>query len=271
MLNFNGEIIKKSEFRLKYDNRGFTYGDSIFDTLKYQNNSIEFIEQHYFRLLASMRMLRMEIPLSFTLDFYKNELKKTVAVNQLEKARVKCTIYRKSGGYYTPTNNSILFLMEVSDLNYQSKEIYKIDIFKDYYVNADLLSTIKTTNRMLNVLSSIFTNENKIDNCILLNHNKHIVEANNANLFLIFQNRIITPPLKDGCINGIMRKKVIESIQQIGDFVFEEKSVSSFDMQKADSVFLTNSIIGIQTVTHFKRKEYNTYLVEMVKKNFNPN
>ncbi|HIE45787.1 MAG TPA: aminotransferase class IV, partial [Flavobacteriaceae bacterium] len=88
-------------------------------------------------------------------------------------------------------------------------------------------------------------------------------------IFLIFGNRIITPPITDGCIKGIARKKVMESIEKAGEFILEEKSVSPFDLQKADSVFLTNSIIDIQTVTNYRKKEYNSYLVDMVKSSFN--
>jgi branched-chain amino acid aminotransferase len=274
VINFNGKLIPKSEFKLDYNNRGFTYGDSIFDTSKFEHGEIQFLEDHYFRLMASMRMLRMKIPITFTQDFFKDEIIKTISKCCLtESARVKFTVFRNFGGYYTPKTDEISYLVEVNELNElvlttPPNNTYLIDIFKDYHINSDLLSTIKTNNRIINVLSSIYTKENNLDNCLLINQNKHIVEANNANIFLIFENRIITPPISDGCIKGIMRKKVIESIHQTGLFILEEKSISPFDLQKADSLFLTNSIIGIQAITNFRKKEYNTYLVDMVKEGF---
>jgi len=269
MLNFNGNLITKLDFKLSFQNRGFTYGDAIFDTSKFINGEIQFVEDHYFRLMASMRMLRMEIPLSFNLEFFKKEIVKTIKPNNLEnQARIKFTVFRNEGGFYTPNTNKISYLVEVNALEIKTKTSYSIDIFKDYHSNTDLLSTIKTNNRIINVISSIYANENHLDNCLLINHNKHIVEASNANIFLIFGNVVVTPPISDGCIKGIMRKKVMESITQIGEFVLEEKSISAFDLQKADSVFLTNSVIGIQTVTNYRKKEYNTYLVEMVKEGF---
>ena len=269
MLNYNGTIIPKSDFTLSFNNRGFTYGDSVFDTSKFINNKIEFLEDHYFRLLASMRMLRMEIPLSFTLDFFENEIRKTLlACNLTQTSRVKFTVFRNDGGLFTPKTNTISYLIETIPLNLTTKQTYKIDLFKDYTVSTDLLNTLKTNNRIINVLSSIFAKENSLDNCLLINQNKNITESSNATVFLIFGNKIYTPPLTDGCIKGIMRKKVIESIQQIGEFVFEEKSLSPFDIQKADSLFLTNSIFGIQTVTNYRKKEFNSYLVDMVKDGF---
>ncbi len=269
MLNFNGKIISKNNFQLNYKNRGFNYGDSIFDTSKYLNNEILFLEDHYFRLMASMRMLRMKIPMNFTLDFFKNEILKTIQANNLtNNARSKFTVFRNEGGLYTPNNNTVSFIIEVEQIKVNNKSNYEIDLFKDYYVNSDLLSTLKTNNRIYNVVASIYAKENNLDNCILLNHDKKVVEANNANIFLIIENKVITPPLSDGCLNGIVRKKIIESIKGIGEFIFEEKSISSFDLQKADSVFLTNSIIDIQTVTKYRNKEYNSYLVDMIKEGF---
>ena len=70
------------------------------------------IEDHYFRLMASMRMLRMEIPMSFTLEFFENELINTVKQNNLENARVRFTVFRKEGGLYNPTTNGISYLIE---------------------------------------------------------------------------------------------------------------------------------------------------------------
>lgn len=270
MLNFNGNIVAKSDFGLAYDNRGFSYGDAIFDTCLSVDNKVQFLEEHYFRLMASMRILRMEIPLSFTQLFFQEEIQKVILANKTSTNifRIKFTVFRDTGGFFTPITNRVSYLIEANESDYIHKETYTIDVFKDYRINADLLSTIKTNNRILNVVSSNYARENNVDNCVLINNNKNIVECNNANIFLIFENRVVTPKNSDGCIKGVMRKKVIESIKKRGDFIIEEKSLSPFDLQKADAVFITNSIIGIQTVTNYKKKEYNTYLVEMVKEGF---
>ena len=69
MINFNGDILDQEKFSLTAENRGFKYGDAVFETIKVVNNKVIFWEDHYFRLMASMRMLRMKIPMSFTLEF----------------------------------------------------------------------------------------------------------------------------------------------------------------------------------------------------------
>ena len=133
---------------------------------------------------------------------------------------------------------------------------YEVELFKDYYVNANKLSTLKTNNKLIHVLGSIYSDEHGYDNCLLLNQNKFVVEALNANIFLVAGNKVKTPPLKDGCLNGIVRKKIIGVLANLGNYAFEEASISPFELQKADELFLTNAIIGIRPITKFRKKEY---------------
>jgi|TARA_B110000971_G_scaffold215423_1_gene248844 branched-chain amino acid aminotransferase len=261
MINFNGELVLKENIKLTIDNRGFKYGDGIFETIKVVNKKVIFWEDHYFRLMASMRMLRMKIPMEFTLEFLEKEVLKTVAV--LEEGisfRVRLNVFRKDGGLYTPKTNSINYLIEASESNYQTKETYEIDVFKDFYNYSGLLSTIKTNNRMLNTLASIYASENDLDNCILVNERKGVVEVANANIFIVKDNVVKTPALTEGCIKGIVRSKVIDILTKNKDFTIEETVISPFEIQKADEVFITNAIMGIQPVTKYKKKFFNTDL-----------
>jgi len=133
-----------------------------------------------------------------------------------------------------------------------------VELFKDFYVTPGLLSTLKTNNKVLNVLGSVYAKENQYDNCLLLNTNKSIVEALNGNLFLVKGNVIKTPPLEDGCLKGIMRKQVLEIIKKIPDYEFEETSISPFELQKADELFVTNVIQGLQPITAYRKKTFTT-------------
>ena len=261
MINFNGELLFKENIKLTTDNRGFKYGDGIFETIKVVHEKVIFWEDHYFRLMASMRMLRMKIPMEFTLEFLEKEILKTVAVLEDGASfRVRLNVFRKDGGLYTPKTNAINYLIEASESNYKTKETYEIDVFKDFYNYSGLLSTIKTNNRMLNTLASIYANENDLDNCILVNERKGVVEVANANIFIVKNNIVKTPALTEGCIKGVVRSKVIDLLIKNKDFTIEETVISPFEIQKADEVFITNAIMGIQAVTKYKKKSFNTDL-----------
>ena len=255
MVNFNGELLFEEHVSLSINNRGFLYGDAVFETLKVSKHKVVFAEDHYFRLMASMRMLRMKIPMEFTLEFMEEEILRTVKVqDESENYRVRLSVFRNEGGYYTPEQNTMSYLIKAETLDITGKEEYKIDIFKDFYVYSGLLSTVKTNNKILNTLASIFAKENELDNCVLVNENKNVVEVANGNLFIVKGNRIKTPPLTDGCLKGVVRKKLMEILEKNTDYTLVEESFSPFEIQKADEVFITNSIVGIQPVTQYKKK-----------------
>ncbi|MAD97163.1 MAG: aminotransferase class IV [Flavobacteriaceae bacterium] len=257
MVNVNGELLFEENVSLSINNRAFLYGDSVFETIKVSNNRVVFMEDHYFRLMASMRMMRMKIPMSFTLEFLQEEIMKTVKLqDDSPQYRVRLSVFRDEGGYYTPEKNTISYLIKVSPLVNPVREEYKIDVFKDFYVYSGLLSTIKTNNKMLNTLASIFAKENELDNCVLVNEQKNVAEVTNGNIFIVKGNTIKTPPLTDGCLKGIVRKKMIDILTKHPDYKIEEASFSPFEIQKADEVFITNAIMGVQPVTQYKKKKF---------------
>lgn len=265
MLNFNGKLIDRSDIS---GNRGLQYGDAVFETIKVSAGKILFWEDHYFRLMASMRILRMEIPTTFTPEFLEEEIQKTITALHITSHayRIKIVIWRKEGGTYTPQTNEVDYMIKVEVLEnpfYSASEgAYVVELYKDHFINSGLLSTLKTTNRIINVLGSIYAKENEYDNCILLNEKKNIVEVLNGNIFFVKGNTIKTPPLSDGCLNGILRKQIIKIIDKHPDFTIEEASISPFDLQKADELFITNTIIGIQSITNYRKKEYSNTLAK---------
>lgn len=265
MISINGNIQENSQISIE-NNRGFLYGDALFDTLIYKNNKFVFLEAHYFRLLASMRQLRMEIPSYFTQAYWKELMLKTIKANSLVDSRVRTTVFRNSEGLYTPSLNEIQFIIQVAPLIDHSKLIYKLGVYKENFVNTSPISNLKTTNRITNVLASIFAKENNYDNCILLNHKKQVAEVTHANIFLVLKKSIITPRLSEGCINGIIRMKLIELLKKESLFEIIETAINPFDLQKADEVFISNSVVGIQAVTHYKKKTYTTEVSDVLKR-----
>ncbi len=268
MINFNGELQHPDTIKLTSENRAFKYGDAIFETVKVIRQKVIFWEDHYFRLMSSMRMLRMKIPMEFTLEFLEKEILKTVAVQDAAASyRVRLNIFRKDGGLYTPKTNKIDYSIHVNENLHQIKDSYSLDVFKDFYNYSGLLSTIKTNNRMLNTLASIFAQENDLDNCILLNEKKGVVEVTNGNIFIVKGTVVKTPALDQGCIKGIIRSKVIDIILKNKEFTIEETSISPFELQKADEVFITNAIVGIQPVSSYKKKKFTSKVGQKIANN----
>lgn len=266
MINFNGEL-HTTEVQLSVLNRSFLYGDGVFETLKVVNNKILFFEDHYFRLMASMRIIRMQIPMSFTLEYLEEQVLNLVNQNKISNsARVRITVFRNQGGFYSPFDNSVSFVIHALKIEKPLYSIenfeFEVDLYKDFMVEKQLLSTLKTTNKIIQVTASIFAKENQLDSCLLINTDKNVIEVTNGNLFMVVDSKLITPPVSEGCLNGIMRKKIIEIAKSISSIEVLEIPISSFELQKADELFITNVIQGIQPITKYRKKEFKTEFAE---------
>lgn len=264
MININGELLSSEYSKISYLNRGFQYGDALFETIRVINSKIIFWETHYFRLMSSMRLLRMQIPMEFSPEFLEDKIVELIKENKLDQkpAKVKINISRKTGGLYKPESREIDYFLSCESIENPffvlEDNFYEIELFKDHFVNSGLLSTLKTNNKLVNILASIYADENGYDNCILLNEKKSVIEFTNANIFLVKDNIIKTPPLSDGCLKGVVREKLIDIIKKSEEFELKEESISPFELQKADEMFMTNAIKGIQTVSKYRKKEYDS-------------
>ena len=273
MINLNGQLVSDTA-TVSNSNRAFLYGDGVFETLKIVNNKILYLEDHYFRLMASMRIVRMQIPANFTLEFIEQQI--LALVNELninDSARVRFTVFRNDGGFYLPETRTISYIIQafpIENKKYQiTSNLYEVDLYKDFFISKQLLSTIKTTNKMINITGSIFADENNLQNCLLINNEKNVVEALNGNLFMVMKNKIITPPISDGCLNGIMRKQIIEIAKKIESYEVVEETISPFDLQKADELFITNVIAGIIPISKYRKKEYQSDVAKELLKKIN--
>ncbi|MES2486753.1 MAG: aminotransferase class IV [Bacteroidota bacterium] len=273
MINFNGSLVAEADIAL-HQNRAFLYGDAVFETIKILDGKILFAEDHYFRLMASMRILRMEIPMRFTQEYMEDQVSQLVAALPAGQShRVRLSFYRKPGGRYLPTDNNAEFIITGESLPNAlysfSDAMYEAELFRDYYVTKQLLSTLKTTNKAVHITAAIFADENGYNNCLLVNDDKNVIEATQGNLFMLTGNKLVTPPLADGCLNGIMRKQILELAKKIEGIEVEEKSISPFDLQKADELFITNVIMGVQPITKYRKKEFAAIFAADVVKRLN--
>ena len=279
MVNFNGEIVSNANAKLSVSNRAVAYGDALFETIRVNGREILFWEDHYFRLMASMRIMRMQIPMNFTLEYLEKQIFDTIESHGLPKTqsvRVKLSVFRNSDGLYTPVNNEVGFFISIKKLDspfYNNNDFedegYRIELYKDHYLANDLLSTLKTNNKALNVLAGIFAKENGFRNLLLLNTDKKVVEAINGNIFLVKGNLIKTSSIKEGGINGVFRKQLITILKKNPNYTVEETAISTFELQKADELFITNVIQGITSVTNYRKKKYTNKVANEILKLLN--
>jgi branched-chain amino acid aminotransferase len=277
MINYQGDIIELNALPVQDVKRATMYGDAVFETIRMRDNKLLFVEDHYFRLMASMRILRMPIPMEFTPEFFVDEANRLAEEVAVSDGRLRLQVVRKSEGKYTPDdNNECVWWMELEELGSQdytwTSKGLKVDLFKDHYIQPGLLSTLKSSNALPYVLAGIFAKENGFDAMLLVNDKKMLVEANAANVFVLKDNTLKTAPLEDGPLRGVFRKNLIGWAKEIG-LEIKEESINPFELQKADEIWLTNTISGVQWVEKYRKRTYKgdkaKELVELLQRKLN--
>jgi len=259
---YNGTFISENENHLCFNNRAFLYGDVIFETFRVNHRTVLYFNEHLARLIAGMKILKYNIPEKFTVfkNLLKDEILSLLNRNKIFKsARIRISVFRKSGGLYTPATNEIDYIISATQLKNENfvlnSEGLQISIFPDITKPINRFSPFKTGNSLIFTLAGVYKKEIGVDDCLILNDKNQIIEAVSSNLFLVKNKTLITPPVSDGCINGIMRNEIIKSAKK-HDIPCIEQTVSEEDLLLADELFLTNSIKGIQWVVAFKEKRY---------------
>lgn len=249
-------------------NRAINYGDALYETLLVIQGQMIFFEAHYLRLLSGMRQLKMEIPDELAFDYFKKNIEKYIFKTKFPKARLRITVFRNAEGFFLPNANKIGYILDIQPVNQSENENYSLGIYKDNTQSNSSLDTIKSTNRLINVMASIYAKEHYFDNVLLLNSNKRVVSVTNANFFTVKDTIISTPQISEGCIQGITRQKIISSLAPTLGFQVIETSIEPYQILDADEIFITNSIIGIQSITAYKNKRFPTRVGNLLKENF---
>lgn len=267
MVNHNGSIKAESDVNIGIQNRAFRFGDGLFETMRYSQGVLFFYEDHYFRLMGSMCMMRIDIPSKLNMEMLHEQILNTIESNGLKQksARVRVHFYREGEGFYTPSNLGIEYLIEVEELKGSGYEVLNqglnSDIYFDHSKAKSVLASIKSDNALIYVLASIFVQENNLDQAFILNTDQEIVETQNANIIIIKDKKAIVPTPDQGALDGIIRKQMIKLLEEDGYEVVDDK-VRAYELNIADQVFVTNAISGIQYINQFRKKEYTGEGVE---------
>ncbi|MFN8290066.1 MAG: aminotransferase class IV [Chitinophagaceae bacterium] len=256
---FNNRFIPAGEPVLPASNKSFRYGDGLFETIKVAGGKLLLGELHFDRLFSGLSQLKIALPALVNRQKMSGEIMALCQKNKCsERARVRLTVFRGNGGLYEE-NKDAGYLIECWPLEKEMDELNQnglvLDIFPHGRKSQDPLSGLKSSSALIYALAAQYAREQKLNDCLVLNTTGHIADSTIANIFLVKNSKVQTPALSEGCIAGVMRRHLLQSLQNAGMDV-EETVVSPDDLSTADEVFLTNAIRGIRWVRSFREKEY---------------
>jgi branched-chain amino acid aminotransferase len=257
---YNGHVISLYEPAISFTNRAFRYGDSLFESIRFTNGKIMFLADHVKRIKLSMTTLRMNVPAEFTSSNIEQLIMHLLEQNSIKQdARIRLTVFRNEGGFYTPDTNDISFLIESEKLEETGYTLNQkglwVDVYAEIKKQVNKISNIKTGSALLYVMAGITKTSLKLDDCLLVNDNGNIIESISSNIFVVKNGTLYTSPITDGCIDGVMRKQVLDIAAQNKILAFEQP-LTVHTLTNGNEVFLTNAIKGIQWVGQFKNKFY---------------
>ncbi|MDG1439747.1 MAG: aminotransferase class IV [Flavobacteriales bacterium] len=269
-INFNGELVSEEKILFNKTKRAFNYGDGFFETIRIVNGKPIFIERHFKRIVIGLKHLKINYSKKFNLNFLSDNISELININNIKSGgKIKVYIFRSGMGTYKPSTNDICFIIESlkveNNLYKLNHKGFLVDVFKDYKKQINYLSSFKSSSSLLYVLASLHTIDNHLDDSLILNENNEIIESSNSNIFILLDNKIITPPLNSGCISGIMRIELMNIINDIGFTVLERKIVTD-DLLNSKEIFLSNVVSGINWVGGYKQiRYYNTLSKKIIK------
>ena len=263
---YNDKIYKDGTAVITPENRSLRYGDGLFETLKMHKGVIQLRDYHFERLFSGMKMLQFQLPEYFTAPYLKNKILELYKKNQHNSfTRVRLMVFRGNGGLYNPENHFPNYIIQTWSIEH-TEELNSngliINVYPDAKKSCDKFANLKSNNYLPYIMAALHAKKIKVNDCILLNNYDRVCDTTIANIFIIKDDIIYTPPLSDGCVAGVMRRWIIEKLH--AGFKIIEKEISIDELENADEVFLTNSVKGIRWVKQFRNKEYKNRLVKQI-------
>ncbi len=259
-INFNGDIIPADQQILRVTNRGFRYGDGLFESMRWMKGELKFADLHSDRIRKGLKLLKMNSWAHLDSRFMQEKITELTRINKTgPDARIRLMAYREGEGLYSPENNTMGYVLEAHRLNESKYSLNDrgliVDVFDEVPKSINILSNIKTCNSITYVLAGVFKNRHSLDEVLILNDQGFLCESVSSNLFVVYDRKIYTPALSEGCIAGVMRQVVIRLALE-NDLEIVEAQISPDILNEADEVFLTNAVRGIQWVMGFNHKRY---------------
>lgn len=254
----DGVIVDASEARIPITDHGLLYGDGIFEGIRVFGGRVFRLDDHMARFRTGLSHIALDLPGG--IESARRVVLETVRAHATQEAYVRLIATRGEGALgVDPTSCShprLLCLVDQIELYPEEKLAAGLSMLTSSLRRppADVLDPrVKSLNYLNNVLAKLEAKQRGADEALLLNQAGKVAEAAVANVFIVRDGELLTPPTSDGALEGIVRMTVLELAGSLG-IPAREKTLGRFDFLAADEAFLTGSGAGIVPVTSLDQR-----------------
>jgi len=254
LVYIDGEFYPKSRAKISVYDHGFLYGDGVFEGIRAYDGIVFKLREHIDRLYDSAKAIMLDIPLSK--EEMINAVLETLRKNKLKDAYIRLVVTRGVGDLGLDPRkcskpNVIIIAEPVLTLYKKESKLKGLSLIISS-VRRDRVDATTHQIKSLNYLNSILAKVEAItagaDDAVMLDDRGFVAETSSTNIFMVKNDKIITPPPTTGALPGITRSFVIELARKLG-YQVEEKDVTPFELITADEVFITGTGAEIIPVT----------------------
>ena len=245
----NGQLSPVDKARIDPRDRGFTLGDGLYETIRVRDGRLSRIDRHFARLDAGLRTL--DIKLKLDENALSGAMRAVLAANYLENAALRLTVSRgvsARGLAPDPTSRPTVAISAVAFAGPPPPAQVMIATVTRRNA-ASPISRIKTISCLDSILARMEATKYGMDDALLLNGDGWVAEASAANLFAVIDSVLVTPPVSDGALPGVMRAAIMAHTP------LGECSLSADDLSRASELFLTSSL-GIRPIVAFDGRSF---------------
>jgi branched-chain amino acid aminotransferase len=236
--------------------RGFTYGDGLFETIRVLNGQALFLNRHLRRLASGLTLLNLSIP--WNAVTLTERIQQLIAANQMTEGILRLTITRGSGprGFGIPAQAQPQLIIQAAPLPPAPPPATAI-LVPWRTDPASPLSQLKSLSALDKVLAKDFASQAGVTEALFINLNGNLSEATSSNIFIVQHDQILTPAVSEGVLPGITREVLIEYALAWGQRIIET-AITPAQLTTASEAFLTNSVSGPRPLIGFEGQAIGT-------------
>nr|WP_285865959.1 branched-chain-amino-acid transaminase [Lederbergia lenta] len=252
MIFLNGQFVKKEDAVVSVYDHGFLYGDGVFEGIRSYSGNVFRLEEHLTRLYDSAKSIMLTIP--YTKEEMTNIVVETLRQNKLKDGYIRLVVSRGVGDLglspYTCARAQVIVIAE--PLSIFPKELYETGLeivtVATRRNRSDVLSPmVKSLNYLNNILVKIEANLAGVQEALMLNDQGYVAEGSADNIFIVKDNKLLTPPGYVGALVGVTRNAIIKIAREKG-YEVSEDVFTRHDVYTADEVFLTGTAAEVIAV-----------------------